>query len=90
MLDERTRSYYEDLCSRSNKPTVYFPQMMADHYVNHGIKPLTDEIKRKIFRYDGLYSEWYRCLAYMVYGYGNLSNNDRRRNGLPAVRKRRK
>lgn len=33
------------------------------------------------------YGELYRIIAFLLYGYGNWSNNDRRRKGLAPIRK---
>lgn len=86
IIDARTRAYYEELTVRQAKLRhSSFPQMLAKFYVRRGIfigwRPKVSS------GHGGLYGEWYRCLAYLMYGYGNISNNDRRRSGLKPVRK---
>ncbi|MBO0602716.1 hypothetical protein I2483_13695 [Sporosarcina sp. E16_3] len=84
-IDARTLAYYEDLTARQAKlPYSSWPQFKAEMFIDgndFGSKPYIHR------GYSGLYGEWYRCLAYMYYGYGNTSNNDRRRHGLPAIRR---
>lgn len=87
-MDEKTKAYYEDIQSRSPNNSIALPQMMVEYYLKFSEYPFKDDIKSKALSYDGTYGEWYQCLAYMIYGYGNLSNNDRRRNGLNSIRKR--
>lgn len=86
IIDARTRAYYDELTTRQAKlRSTPYPQMLAKFYVRHG-----NSIgwRPKVSTgHGGLYGEWYRCLAYLLYGYGNLTNNDRRRSGLKPVRK---
>ncbi len=94
MIEDKTRHYYDELTERSEKMRYKtWPQIKANNYARYGAKYIVGTSQNYVVlvaAYRGIYSEWYRCLAYMQYGYGNLSNNDRSRNGLKPIRNRRK
>lgn len=93
-MDAQTRKYFDDLTERSTKKRyVAWPQILAEGYAEIGLDGIVGTHQNYVVlvaSYKGIYSEWYRCLAYMQFGYGNLSNNDRTRHGLKPLRKRRK
>jgi hypothetical protein len=94
-MDVKTQEYYVELSFRQAKLRwSCLPQWKADHYVLHGRisdeKCNYTELAYGSNALTRVYGEWYRCLAYMRFGYGNLSNNDRTRRGLKTIRKRRK
>lgn len=85
IIDARTRAYYEELTARQAKTKFTpYPKMLVDYHAMHGQHLWRPKISTG---HSGLYGEWYRCLAYLLYGYGNISNNDRRRSGLKPARK---
>jgi len=92
MMDAQTRKYYDELTERQSKLRWgCLPQLDAKLHVVHGMDFVAERNYVKlVVRYKGIYGEWYRCLAYMKFGFGNLSNNDRARHGLKPIRKRRK
>lgn len=91
-MDVNTRNFYEELTARQAQLRwSCFPQWTADFTALHGVNFATNSnYVNLVNSYEGMYSEWYRCIAYMRFGYGNLSNNDRARHGLKPIRKRRK
>lgn len=96
MIDSRSLDLYYQL-SNLKESSLYYPQMLCEFvYKGNGIKINTnsklDQPKHLYYSCKAkhpVYADWYKCLGYMMFGYGNLSNNDRRRKGLPSVRKKR-
>lgn len=51
---------------------------------------LQENYRETVNHHKGYYSDCYRCLGYLIYGYGYLSNNERRMAGLKPKRFRRR
>ncbi len=90
MVDDKTMELYRKLKTRERRgPGIPLPEVLCDSIIEDGFwdeELWSDGIKTEVHGKSNLYGEWFRCYGYMVFGYGNLSNNDRRRNGLPAKR----
>lgn len=90
-MDERTRELYNELKANKIRDCHTFAEHLLDEVVKNGaqFKFLFRKDYRKLYHsYNGESAEWYRCLAFTLYGYGNWSNNDRRMKGLGALRNR--
>jgi len=89
IIDVETKALYETLKETSTHARgTYWPTFLCEMAIEEKYEKPTRNYRAWCARYRGQdYGEWYRCLAFITYGYGNYSNNDRRRNGLPARRK---
>jgi hypothetical protein len=91
-MDAKTRELYAAAIKRSESdPGIPYPQLLLELNVLRGFLYtfLYQKDYRQLYRdyaHNPAYADWYRIIAYTLYGYGNWSNNDRRRNGLPARR----
>lgn len=91
-MDPKTYELFYELVTREDEygGMIPWPLLQIEKVLtNDGERMDVDrmygrEVKSKYFGYGGnrsLYAELYRVLGYVIYGYGNLSNNDRKRNG---------
>ena len=91
-MDKQTQALYTKLKEAGKDvPTTAWPELKTDLAVEGPLFKFyyEEDFRETYFAYaPGRYAEWYRCFAYVLYGFGNWSNNDRRRAGLPALRKR--
>lgn len=91
-MDKRTAELYADLKEAGkNERSTSWPEIKTDLALTGPLfkRDYERDYREVYFGYaPGNYAEWYRCLAYVLYGYGNWSNNDRRRSGLKPLRKR--
>ena len=91
-MDPRTYELFYELVTRDDEygGMIPWPLIQIETVLTNDGECLGEErmygreVKSKYFGYGGnrsLYAELYRVLGYVIYGYGNLSNNDRKRNG---------
>ena len=90
-IDTKTKILYDTLKAEGEGARHRaWPELLCEMALEEKYEKPTRNYGAICRRYDGhRYGEWYRCLAFITFGYGNYSNNDRRRNGLPARRKSR-
>jgi hypothetical protein len=90
-MDKQTKALYEKLKEDGKDVgSTAWPELKTDLILDGPRFRFyyEEDYRETYFAYaPGRYAEWYRCLSYVLYGYGNWSNNDRRRAGLPALRK---
>lgn len=102
-IDEKTKAMWHDLNVRRKTESPHgtpWPMVKASGLLRHGDDPAYfyrwlyrhENYRQTVAAYqrDPFYAECYECLAYMVYGYGFMSNNERRHAGLKPRRIRRR
>jgi hypothetical protein len=93
IMDEPTFKLFDEWCEKWDKDTIPMPlaelKWMLENYrfwSKHNSKiNIYREYSRSVSRHP-LYAEMYQILAFTLYGYGNWSNNHRKRNGLQPIR----
>lgn len=92
IIDVKTKLLYNSLKEKAKDVKyVAWPEILCELEIDGYYDGATLNYRKRYEDYKGTtYGEWYRCLAFITYGYGNYSNNDRRRSGLPARRKSRR
>ena len=97
VMDPRTFDLLIELLGRDDEysghtpwPYVQLENILLGIGLYNGIDRFYGKgIKQLYFGYGGsssTYAEYYRVLGYVIYGYGNLSNNDRKRRGKRTKR----
>lgn len=98
-MDKQTKELYDAWKERNKEEHgIPWPKVQIDMYDEHPWSFVRKShskhggyhaIYRAYTEQAGGYSEYaeaYKILAFTIFGYGNWSNNDRRRQGLPAIR----
>lgn len=93
MMDEPTFELFTDWCRHYQEDTMPYPfamlSWMLDDYGYWGKQIGKENLYEYYYdalEFDELYALLYKIQAFTLYGYGNWSNNDRKRKGLQPVR----